>query len=79
MAERMWIQAQSQGWWMGLSAGDLRRAQQLGPWKPNGQRLGGGMSGPHAHDSLFFNQYPLHPTPNSMYALKGSLCPISPW
>lgn len=31
----MWIQAQSQGWWMGLSAGGLRRVQQLGPWKPN--------------------------------------------
>lgn len=62
MAGHMWIQAQSQGRWMGLSAGGLRRAQQLDPWKPTIQRLGSGMSGPRAHDSLFFHQYPPHPT-----------------
>lgn len=39
-----------------LAAGSLE-AKWVAEWD---QRLGAGVSGPHAHDSLFFSQCPLH-------------------
>ena len=48
-----------------------------GRWEPTGESWWW-QPVPHAHDSLFFNQHPLHP-PASCAILKGAISGITSW